>query len=336
MLTQHIVSQTIPLSEVVARAPSSPSVRSCSRFWAQALDVLASLPGISSSKVKEAKAHISDGVSADLMSSPLFTRLTNSGSVYKALPQCAQQVDEFLAFHALRELSAPPPISHPLLAVSKPGKKVRLCLDLARNLNSKIKKIHFKLLATNAAVDLSAPSCWYTKLDLSSCFLSFPLREDLAQLLNFELGGKYYQFSSMPFGLSCAPRVASLLLDVVSAVMHDAGVRHVRYLDDFLIIAASKEAALASTSVAARVIESFGLVLNPKKVEGPSQQITFLGLLLDSVKQTISLPSDKLAETRTLLTSFLPLRNASPSSPCWANYSLCPRSSQLLGLSHAS
>lgn len=309
-----IIDYSLLLPEAVAQARKAPAVRACSSLWVQALDVLASLPEVSTTKVLEAKNHILQGVSTPLLSDPVFRHIANSGSVARSLPACKQQVDEYVTFQALKVLSAPPPIAHPLLAVSKPGKKVRLCLDLARNLNSKVPKVPFKLLAMNAAVDLAVPQCWFTKLDLSSCFLSFPLREDLSSLLNFELQGKFYRFTSMPFGLSSAPRIASLLLDVVSAVLHDLGIRHVRYLDDYLIISASREASLLSTSVAAQVIAAFGLCLNPKKVDGPSQQMTFLGLQLNSIDQTLSLPSDKLLETRELLTSFLSVRSASRKS----------------------
>ena len=108
----------------------------------------------------------------------------------------------------------------------------------------------------------------------------------------------------MMFGLKTAPRIASLLLDVVSSALTDAGVQHVRYLDDFLVVASSEERAWASAHVAARVLMRFGLTLSPGKVEGPAQRLEFLGVVVDSVRRTLEISDERRAELLSLLQSF--------------------------------
>ena len=49
------------------------------------------------------------------------------------------------------------------------------------------------------------------------------------------------------------------------------------------------------------VISAFGLVVNPDKTEGPAQRIAFLGIMLDSVSQTLSCTPERLQELRDLL-----------------------------------
>ena len=243
--------------------------------------------------------------------SPRERKLANSGSVNKCRPDIRQRIGEYLAINAIHVLSSPPPLWQPLLAVCKPGKKARLSLDLARNFNDSVTKRKFKMLSVQTATRWSTPGCWYGKLDLSSCFLSFPLHPDTASYFNFEFEGAFYRFDSCPFGLSSAPRVVSLLLDVVSSHLHDLGVRAVRYLDDFLFIGRTKAATAASMSLAASVLASFGLCVNPDKVEGVSQQMEFLGILLDSVATSTSLTPDRISELKALLVQASSLRKAS-------------------------
>jgi hypothetical protein len=62
----------------------------------------------------------------------------------------------------------------------------------------------------------------------------------------------------------------------------DAGIQHVRYLDDFLIVASTAELAWASAHAAANILSDFGLALSPEKVEGPAQRLEFLGIVIDT------------------------------------------------------
>ena len=249
-------------------------------------------------------ANISRGVDPGLFRSPRPGSWPNSSSIDKNFPACKQRFDEYKVIRCLERLSAPPKICHPLLAIVKPGKKPRLCLDLSRGYNEYIKKRSFKYLSLEAAVEWSEPGCWYYKLDLSSCFLSFPLTKEASDMMAFKFGRDYWKFTSMPFGLASAPRLVSALLDVVSAKLHDEGIRMTRFLDDFLGICSSEQAALACMARTAQVLREFGLMVNPVKTEGPSQRLEFLGLWLDSVAQTVSVPDDKLREAKDLLRSF--------------------------------
>lgn len=298
------------LATIKAEARKVPDVRGAELRWFEAISSLKARGGDPKS-LSEARFHIQDGISAELSFSPRERRLANSGSVFKNLPECRQRIEEYISINAISVLSAPPPVWQPLLAVRKPGKKARLCLDLARNFNDSVVKRKFKMLSVQTAARWSTPGCWYGKLDLASCFLSFPLNPSTSNLFNFEFEGKFYRFDSCPFGLSSAPRIVSLLLDVVSSVLHDLGVRAVRYLDDFLIIGRTRGAAAASMSLAASVLSSFGLCVSPDKVEGVSQQIEFLGIRLDSVSSSTSLTQERVSELTELLQQAVSLRKAS-------------------------
>ena len=119
-----------------------------------------------------------------------------------------------------------------LHVIIKPPKKPRLVIDLSRNLND---NLTYSSVLT--AVDLSTPNCWYRKLDLSKCFLSFPLHPSALPYFIFQFEGTLYQVTRLPFRLSSAPRICTLLLSVLQNELHHSGIsRLVRYLDDFLPI----------------------------------------------------------------------------------------------------
>ena len=155
------------------------------------------------------------------------------------------------------------------------------------------------------AVEASHPGCWYGKVDLSNCFLSFPLHPSVRKYFCFRFEGELYQFTHVPFGLSTAPRVCTQLLSVVQFALAEAGITDVRYLDDFFLIAKTEKDMTRDLHLAQSVIRQFGLVVNQEKTEGPSQRLSFLGVLLDSVSQTVSCTPERVEELTTLLRSLL-------------------------------
>jgi hypothetical protein len=248
---------------------------------------------------------------------PPHRPLPNSGVFTRHLPECLERLQVYRDLRALRPLSSPPPIGahvQPLHAVLKPGKKARVCVDLSRNFNDFVEDRSFRMASIQNAVDLAqnaGGSPFFVKLDLSACFLSFPIHEDDKEFFYCEAGGEFYQFLTLVFGRKDAPRAASLLLDVVSAALADTGVAHVRYLDDFFLVATTEERAWACAHRAADWIAAFGLSLSLPKVEGPAQRLEFLGIVIDSVAQTLSISSDRQAELLGLLQAFGKRRTSS-------------------------
>jgi hypothetical protein len=97
---------------------------------------------------------------------------------------CTEHLHVYRDLGALRQLSAPPAPGgyvHLLQAVLKPGKKPRICVDLSRNFNDYLVDTPFQYSSVKSAVDLALEcptAAHFVKLDISSCFLSFPLHPD--------------------------------------------------------------------------------------------------------------------------------------------------------------
>ena len=79
----------------------------------------------------------------------------------------------------------------------------------------------------------------------------------------------------------------------------------INYLDDYLIFGDpnSQECAEA-LSLAMHSCKCLGVPVSAHKLEGPATTVTFLGILLDTVKHEIRLPADKLSRLRTLIQSW--------------------------------
>ena len=87
----------------------------------------------------------------------------------------------------------------------------------------------------------------------------------------------------MPFGLIVAPRLFTKMMKPVFASLRCQGVRLIIYLDDILIIASSMETFNRHKKIAISLLESLGFLIIYKKSNlTPSQQIVFLGMLVNS------------------------------------------------------
>jgi hypothetical protein len=227
---------------------------------------------------------------------------------------CLERLQVYKEMGALQALSGPPPPGghiQPLHAVVKAGKKARVCVDLSQNFNDFLPDVPFRMSSVQDGVDLamrargqSGAPAWFVKLDISACFLSFPVHADDLRYFYCEAGGDFFQFVSLVFGRKDAPRVVSVLLDVVSAALWEAGVSHVRYLDDFLIVATTSHRAWACAHAASSLFVLFGLSLSLEKVEGPSQTIEFLGIVLDSIGEVLAISEARKHELVGLLEAF--------------------------------
>ena len=85
----------------------------------------------------------------------------------------------------------------------------------------------------------------------------------------------------------------------------------IAYLDDFLIFGKSFEECSSAMHTLINLLRQLGFAINWSKVEGPSQQLVFLGVVVDSVSMTLALPTLKLKDFSDLLTMFLKKKRVS-------------------------
>ena len=128
------------------------------------------------------------------------------------------------------------------------------------------------------------PGDWMISLDLQDAYLQVPVHHDSRRFLRFVVDGKPFQFRVLCFGLTTAPQVFTRIMAPVSAILHRHGVRMLRYLDDWLILASSKIACLQSRDRLLSVCTELGIQVNLTKSSlVPSQSIVYLGMEIHSL-----------------------------------------------------
>ena len=147
--------------------------------------------------------------------------------------------------------------------------------------------------------DLLRLGDYLVKIDLKDAYLTVPIWKGHQKYSRFLWKETLLEFACLPFGLATAPRVFTKLMKPVVAMLRQRGVRLIIYLDDMLIMAESTSLALHHAASALNLLESLGFVVNYHKSQLiPSQQIEFLGFLVDSVTLLLQLPGEKLQKIR--------------------------------------
>ena len=109
----------------------------------------------------------------------------------------------------------------------------------------------------------------------------------------------------LPYGGRRASGIFHCLTQVVKCMMARRGYKAiVVYLDDFLVIGASLAECLEIFNCLLELLQNLGFSISLKKVVLPTQCLIFLGVLIDTISQSMSLPHDKLVALQELLLSF--------------------------------
>jgi hypothetical protein len=79
------------------------------------------------------------------------------------------------------------------------------------------------------------------------------------------------------------------------------GLRLIIYLDDILILNASRERVLADLEVVIELLQRLGFIINwEKSVLEPSQNLEYLGLVIDSNRLSFALPKAKIEAVKAM------------------------------------
>lgn len=247
---------------------------------------------------------ITTGVTLDFIEEPSPRKYANTPSIGEHAEAVRTRLDEYRQFGAIRFIDRTEPqpeFIQPLHLILREKSKPRIVVDLSRNLNEFIRKVDFHYASIEDAVIQSFDHCWFGKLDLSNCYLSFNMNRSTLKYLCFDFEDQRQQFTRLPFGLCSAPWQCTVLLSVPAFRLKEANLIFTRYLDDFWFVESTPERLTAALDLATNIFQKCGLVVNPKKREGPAQRLVFLGILFDSINQTLSCAPERLEELKSRL-----------------------------------
>jgi hypothetical protein len=211
-------------------------------------------------------------------------------------------------------VSSPPDIVSSLGAVPKKGStKIRVIHDFSRpdgGLNQFCKNTSVKYSTLDSALNHVSSGAFLSKVDLSEAYRSVPINPYC-----YNLTGLHWTFSGhaettylfdarLPFGSAMSCRIFQSLSDAVVRIMERKGHVVCSYIDDFMVIADNKLDCEAGLNCLVELLENLVFLINWHKVAFPAQIMTFLGIEINCMTRTLSLPASKVAEVKSLLVSW--------------------------------
>ena len=185
--------------------------------------------------------------------------------------------------HAMGPAPRVPGFYSRLFVVQKDSGAWHPIIDLS-TLVTYIASQRFHMETPQSVLHSIRPGDWMISLDLEDAYRQVPVDPESRWYLRFTIGGVSYQFSVRCFGLTTAPWVFTWLMAPISAVLHRSGIRMLRYLDDWLILAESRTTCLQVRDRLLQVCEELGLQVNFRKSSLiPSQDMTYLSMQIQSV-----------------------------------------------------
>ncbi|XDV25867.1 hypothetical protein PO909_029703 [Leuciscus waleckii] len=146
---------------------------------------------------------------------------------------------------------------------------------------------------------------WFTSVDLKDAFFHISIYPPHRKYLRFTYQGICYEFTVLPFGRNLSLRTFCLCAEAGVAPLRLSGLRIRTYIDDWLIIAKSKEKVSLDTGRVLAHITSLGFKVNASKNNlTPSQNVIFLGLELNSVSMRARLSQERVRSLMDCLSQF--------------------------------
>ena len=170
--------------------------------------------------------------------------------------------------------------------------KKDICLDT-------IYSLHYRSIdnITEALVKLG-PAAQLYKIDISRAFRHLRVVPADIDLLGFQVDGRHYIDISTPFGF-CHGSFFQRCSDAITHIMTSHGYTGLfNYIDDLIYTGLPSEIH-HSYHFLLNLLQELDLDISHKNLVSPATSLIFLGILVNSVSRTISIPDQKLQEIIT-------------------------------------
>lgn len=167
----------------------------------------------------------------------------------------------------------------PVLLVKKNNGEYRFCFD-GRALNSVTKPDRYPLPRVDRILNMLRDAKYISSIDLRSAFWQIPLDETSKEKTGFSVPGRgMFQFTVMPFGLSCSAQTLQRLMDAIFGPELEPKV--FCYLDDVIITSTSFEEHVELLKSVRDRLKEAKLTVNLSKCEFFKKSLKYLGFLVD-------------------------------------------------------
>lgn len=181
----------------------------------------------------------------------------------------------------------------PIFLRAKKNGEFRMILNL-KKLNEYLPYEHFKMDHFENALNFVTPNMFFATVDIKKAYYSISLAADQRHFFCFQHRNKVYQYCVMPNGVGPGPRLFTKLMKPVYAKLRSDGHVSTGFIDDSLLYGNTLDRCKSNVAATVNLMSDLGFILNmDKSVLVPTQVITFLGQVIDSVNMVVYLPDEK-------------------------------------------
>ena len=163
------------------------------------------------------------------------------------------------------------------------------------------------------AVSACGTNSFMAKIDIEAAYRCIPVQPQDWPLLCMKWKDKYYFDTVLPFGLASATAIfewfSSLAEHVTKALGHIQFLTH--YIDDFLNIHRTYAGCKSELDFILKIFAKLGIPIAVDKLEGPTNRIIFLGIIIDTTSMTLCLDDIRLKDLHIMLNEFKDKKKAS-------------------------
>lgn len=153
-------------------------------------------------------------------------------------------------------------------------------------------------------INRKGAGCLVFKKDLRRAYRQIPVDPHDYHLLGMSVDGSLYFHTVMPFGLRSATLACQRTTKAVAHILNNQGLLVDVYIDDFYG-AESKEHANLSFDCMSQVFNDLGLQTSPEKDVPPTHEMTCLGVQVNTLAMTLTVPEFRLQELQDELSHWL-------------------------------
>ena len=172
-----------------------------------------------------------------------------------------------------------------------------------KKLNKYIDSKHFKMESLQNVFHMVKSGVWMASVELKDAYYFVPMDKEYQKYLKF-LWEYPLKLIAMPNGYGPAMRAFTKLMKPPFSFLRSEGYLSVIYVDDCYLQGDSFTKCAENVIRTIDILESLGFYIKMEKSEIiPKQQITFLGVIIDSLHMTITLTNEKKQKILKLCTA---------------------------------
>lgn len=172
--------------------------------------------------------------------------------------------------------------------------KIRLCTNMRDTVNVCLPELPFRQTGILEAAKHLKPDHFGCTTDLQDMYHQLPLHPDITTYYGVELEGCRCVHATAQYGESDGSFYGNAMVGLVLRICRDLGFPITGYTDDIFVVGATVSKCRQNRDRVISIFELLGWILAHAKTTEPSQRVAYLGTVLDSLKQTVSIDRIRL------------------------------------------